>query len=296
MSTFRPSNRSEMCPSCGTYRSAIFIPAMILMRLVIAGCRCLGGLLRSRSTPSIRYLTASERSNGSTWMSLARSRTASRMIRLTRLISVGSWAIRCTSAASTAWRFAERSSPASSPPPSRAAIWAAVAPKPDRSITSKTACVTPTRRTGRCARIETSSAATRSAGSTIARETPPSPSSWSANGTARRRTACSAVSRAAALGSISGGASSGPSCGSAAWAGSRPSSSTPAPFSTTAAPVPCPCERRPLPPRAGPATAAAYPSPFCPRLPCVIARPCTLVASRRCRFSAAVDAGGAFPA
>jgi len=43
MSTFRPSNRSVMCPSCGTYRSAMSIPDMILMRLVIAACSALGG-------------------------------------------------------------------------------------------------------------------------------------------------------------------------------------------------------------------------------------------------------------
>ena len=37
ISIFRSSNRSEMCPSCGVYRSAMFIDAMILTRLVIAG-------------------------------------------------------------------------------------------------------------------------------------------------------------------------------------------------------------------------------------------------------------------
>jgi len=57
--------------------SAMFNLAMIFRRLVIGPCRALGGLLTSWRTPSMRYRTLIELAEGSTWMSLARRRTAS---------------------------------------------------------------------------------------------------------------------------------------------------------------------------------------------------------------------------
>ncbi|GIW74381.1 MAG: hypothetical protein KatS3mg103_0903 [Phycisphaerales bacterium] len=162
-----------MWPSCGAYRSAMFIPAMILMRLVIAGCNRLGGLGCSTSTPSIRYLTFSSRSNGSTCTSLAPRRMASRISRFTRLISEGCSAIRCRSSASMDSRLASSSS---SPPPSprRAAIAAAVVPYSRWTNARKAGSAMATGVTGRPTRSEASSVPAWSVGSSIASTIRPS--------------------------------------------------------------------------------------------------------------------------
>ncbi len=150
----------------------MFMPAMIFTRLVIAGCRFLGGGGCSTSTPSIRYFTVSFFSKGSTWMSDARARIPSSTIRLTRLMSEGCSAMRCRSAASTASRLFTSSS-ASACPPSLAAICAAVMEYAVRIISSKTSRRAPIGVTGLRAWAATSSAASKSAGSIIATSTRP---------------------------------------------------------------------------------------------------------------------------
>ncbi len=75
-----------MRPSCGTRFSAMLMLAMIFTRLMMADWRRLGGLSTSCSTPSMRYRTRNFRSSGSRWISEARLRKASRMIRLTSLM------------------------------------------------------------------------------------------------------------------------------------------------------------------------------------------------------------------
>ena len=89
---------------------------MTLMREVIAGWKRLGGEITSYSMPSTRKRTTSSRSNGSTWMSLARSLTACESSPLTSLMigaassdssrSRGSWA---SSLATTSSRSSSRS-------------------------------------------------------------------------------------------------------------------------------------------------------------------------------------------
>ena len=60
---------------------------MTLMRLVIAGPRCCGGGTISYSTPSMRYRILNSFSNGSKWMSLARSRIACSSTRFSSLMT-----------------------------------------------------------------------------------------------------------------------------------------------------------------------------------------------------------------
>ena len=55
------------------------------MRLAIALCMLLGGVIASRSTPSVRYRTTTFFAIGSMWISLAFFRIASTMIRFTSL-------------------------------------------------------------------------------------------------------------------------------------------------------------------------------------------------------------------
>ena len=75
----RASIITWMPPSCGRRRSEMSSPAMILMRLEIAGSILCGGRSFSKSEPSTRKRTRREFSSGSMWMSLAPSRTAEKM-------------------------------------------------------------------------------------------------------------------------------------------------------------------------------------------------------------------------
>ena len=62
-----------MRPSCGSRFSAMLMePVMILIRLMMALCNFLGGLVISCSTPSMRNRTRNRFSSGSRWISLAR--------------------------------------------------------------------------------------------------------------------------------------------------------------------------------------------------------------------------------
>ena len=70
-------------PSWVRRRSAMSSLARILMRERMAPSNRRGGLSRSISRPSIRYRTRMRSSNGSMWMSEARSCTASVMINCT---------------------------------------------------------------------------------------------------------------------------------------------------------------------------------------------------------------------
>ena len=78
---------------------------MILMRLTMPACSAAAGALTGRSTPSMRCLSRSSPSCGSTWMSEARAATASAIIWLTSRTTGTSLAMslsRSTSAGATA--------------------------------------------------------------------------------------------------------------------------------------------------------------------------------------------------
>ena len=94
-------NFTESRPSWGSRRSAMSRFDMILTRERMAGSICFGGFIMSWSTPSIRYRTRKTFSYGSRWMSEARFRMASAMIRLTKRIVGASSASRPSSAMST---------------------------------------------------------------------------------------------------------------------------------------------------------------------------------------------------
>ena len=119
MSRTAPWTRSLIRPSCGTLRSAMSIPAMIFMRVTIGRCICLGRMILSSRTPSTLLRIFTELANGSTCMSLARSRTAPLMIRLTSATTLAPEAISfkrsaTSSDASTPYWTTSMSSPASS--------------------------------------------------------------------------------------------------------------------------------------------------------------------------------------
>ncbi len=84
-STWVSSTMILMRPSCGTRFSAMFIPAMSLMRLSTEFCMRLGRLSRSMHTPSMRYRSRTRSAIGSMWMSLARIFTASTSMRVQSL-------------------------------------------------------------------------------------------------------------------------------------------------------------------------------------------------------------------
>ena len=77
----------------------MFMFPMILIRETMAASKRLEEGVFSTRSPSTRYLILTSFSKGSIWISLARSSIASRMIRLTRLTSEGSFASFCSSAA-----------------------------------------------------------------------------------------------------------------------------------------------------------------------------------------------------
>ncbi len=104
-STAVPSTAIRARPSCGIRRSAMSSPDRILSRLTTAAEAPLGSSITSRSTPSTRCRIRSPSRCGSTWRSLAPSRTASASIALTR---------RTVGASSTAERSARSSSGGSS--------------------------------------------------------------------------------------------------------------------------------------------------------------------------------------
>ena len=125
------------------------------------------------------------------------------MNRLTRLISVGCSAIRCTSAASIASTLLSDSSVVDSLlPASDSATRAAVVPYARRMSSPKASGSTPSLVTGSLAIAAISSAAAKSSGLNIA--TIKRPRSIRI-GTERTRTATSGVNKSIAAGSVSGG-------------------------------------------------------------------------------------------
>ena len=77
-------------PSCGRIRSAMSSDDMILIREIRGTPAARGIFITWRSTPSMRYRTATPPSSGSMWMSLDRERIPSEMIKSTSL-TTGRW-------------------------------------------------------------------------------------------------------------------------------------------------------------------------------------------------------------
>ena len=104
----RPSALIWMRPSCGNRRSAMSSLAISLRRETTAASKLRGGALRSSNTPSMRTRTRNTPSNGSRWMSLADSSSASAIRALTYRITGASDAMS-RSWSMSAW--AERATP-----------------------------------------------------------------------------------------------------------------------------------------------------------------------------------------
>src|SRR5213592_939845 len=93
-----PFTATRARPSWGRSRSAISSDDMILMREISGRPAWRGIFITCRSTPSIRYRTATPPSSGSMWMSLERARIPSEMIRSTRR-TTGRWLASASEAA-----------------------------------------------------------------------------------------------------------------------------------------------------------------------------------------------------